>query len=92
MHIVLTGPLSSNGTRVCRFIRQEHGDYFGISVAGYPEGHIDWFKDTPEINKEDYWRDLQVFALHVLICELRFAFESFSPFETVNSAQTVYQC
>lgn len=24
-----------------RFIRQEHGDYFGICVAGYPEGHID---------------------------------------------------
>jgi methylenetetrahydrofolate reductase (NADPH) len=24
-----------------RFIRKEHGDYFGICVAGYPEGHID---------------------------------------------------
>ena len=24
-----------------KFIRQEHGDYFGISVAGYPEGHPD---------------------------------------------------
>lgn len=23
-----------------KFIRQEHGDYFGIAVAGYPEGHI----------------------------------------------------
>ena len=43
-----------------RFIRQEHGDFFGISVAGYPEGHIDWYKDTPEISKEDYWKDMQV--------------------------------
>eukprot|EP01114_Cavostelium_apophysatum_P016958 TRINITY_DN492_c0_g1_i1.p1 TRINITY_DN492_c0_g1~~TRINITY_DN492_c0_g1_i1.p1 ORF type:complete len:583 (-),score=137.66 TRINITY_DN492_c0_g1_i1:23-1771(-) len=24
-----------------RFIREEHGNYFGIAVAGYPEGHID---------------------------------------------------
>lgn len=23
-----------------KFIRQEYGDYFGIAVAGYPEGHI----------------------------------------------------
>ncbi len=24
-----------------KFIRQEHGNHFGICVAGYPEGHID---------------------------------------------------
>ncbi len=24
-----------------RFIREEHGDYFGIAVAGYPGGHIE---------------------------------------------------
>lgn len=24
-----------------RFIREEHGNYFGICVAGYPEGHLD---------------------------------------------------
>ena len=24
-----------------RFIRERHGDYFGISVAGYPEGHLE---------------------------------------------------
>jgi len=24
-----------------KYIRQEHGDYFGICVAGYPENHVD---------------------------------------------------
>ena len=24
-----------------RFIREEHGDYFGVGVAGHPEGHIE---------------------------------------------------
>lgn len=26
-----------------KFIREEYGDYFGICVAGYPEGHPDGF-------------------------------------------------
>ena len=34
--------------------------YFGLSVAGYPEGHIDWFKDSPVISEENYRKDLQV--------------------------------
>lgn len=24
-----------------RLIRQEHGDYFGVAVAGHPEGHVE---------------------------------------------------
>lgn len=24
-----------------RLIKQEHGDYFGVAVAGHPEGHVD---------------------------------------------------
>lgn len=28
-----------------RFIRSEYGNFFGISVAGYPEGHSDYNKD-----------------------------------------------
>lgn len=31
----------ANATDLVKFIREEHGNYFGICVAGYPEGHID---------------------------------------------------
>lgn len=24
-----------------RLIREEHGDYFGVAVAGHPEGHVE---------------------------------------------------
>eukprot|EP01083_Nonionella_stella_P039361 107051_1 len=30
------------------YIRKEHGDYFGIQVAGYPEGHPDKIKEVGE--------------------------------------------
>ena len=29
----------AHASDLVRFIRQEHGDYFGICVGGYPEGH-----------------------------------------------------
>tara|TARA_B100000609_G_scaffold197938_1_gene196375 strand:- start:8665 stop:10428 length:1764 start_codon:yes stop_codon:yes gene_type:complete len=31
----------SHAIDLVRFIREEHGDYFGICVAGYPGGHIE---------------------------------------------------
>ena len=31
----------ANATELVKFIRQEFGDYFGIAVAGHPEGHIE---------------------------------------------------
>lgn len=31
-----------------RYIRKEHGDFFGIGVAGYPEAHPDKIVDDPE--------------------------------------------
>eukprot|EP00158_Paraphelidium_tribonemae_P004844 Partr_v1_DN26998_c0_g1_i1_m6640 putative Methylenetetrahydrofolate reductase len=31
----------SNAVDLVRYIRSEYGDYFCVSVAGYPEGHID---------------------------------------------------
>jgi methylenetetrahydrofolate reductase (NADPH) len=30
-----------------RYIRKEHGDWFGIGVAGYPEAHPDKIVDDP---------------------------------------------
>jgi methylenetetrahydrofolate reductase (NADPH) len=51
----------NNAVDLVRYVREQHGDWFGISVAGYPEGHIDWFKEgeLSEISQEDYMKDLQ---------------------------------
>jgi methylenetetrahydrofolate reductase (NADPH) len=31
----------TNAIDLVKLIREEHGDYFGIAVAGHPEGHIE---------------------------------------------------
>ncbi|KAI0564155.1 Methylenetetrahydrofolate reductase [Gracilaria domingensis] len=41
-----------HGTDLVRFIRANYGDYFGICVAGYPEGHPAGFLDG-KISMED---------------------------------------
>lgn len=38
--------------------RKQHGDYFGIGVAGYPEAHPDYIVDDPEQMKKNYWDSL----------------------------------
>ena len=35
-----------------RYIRAEYGDYFGLTVAGYPEAHPDVIKTDPEEQKK----------------------------------------
>ena len=40
----------SNAVDLVKFIRREYGDFFGIGVAGYPEGHIE---------SESYQKDLE---------------------------------
>jgi methylenetetrahydrofolate reductase (NADPH) len=35
-----------------KFIRDEYGDYFGISVAGYPEGHPNAFVEVSTLGRE----------------------------------------
>jgi len=52
----------NNAVDLVRYVKEQHGDYFGVSVAGYPEGHIDWFKGeegADECARDDYMRDLQ---------------------------------
>ena len=34
-----------------KYIRAEYGDYFGLTVAGYPEAHPDVIKSDPEEQK-----------------------------------------
>lgn len=41
-----------------RYIREHHGDYFGICVSGYPEAHPDKIVDDPEEMKKNYWADI----------------------------------
>ncbi len=37
----------TNALSLVKYIRKEYGDYFGICVAGYPEGHPDRIKVAP---------------------------------------------
>ncbi|CAN8061916.1 unnamed protein product [Agarophyton chilense] len=42
-----------HGTDLVRFIRANYGDYFGICVAGYPEGHPAGFLDGKITMKQE---------------------------------------
>jgi len=42
-----------------KFIREKHGDFFGIGVAGYPEAHPDAICDDPEQFKKNYAGELE---------------------------------
>lgn len=35
-----------------RLIREEHGDYFGIAVAGHPEGHVEGRAAAAAVGRE----------------------------------------
>eukprot|EP00798_Chlamydomonas_sp_ICE-L_P019960 gene19960-26668_t len=42
-----------------KFIRKEHGDYFGICVAGYPEAHPDTVIEGDDVhNEKAYWENM----------------------------------
>ncbi|GAB4822503.1 hypothetical protein N2152v2_009549 [Parachlorella kessleri] len=41
-----------------KFIREQHGDYFGICVSGYPEAHPDVIVEDTEQMKKNYWSDI----------------------------------
>ena len=42
-----------------KFIREKHGDYFGIGVAGYPEAHPDAICEDPEQFAKNYQGELE---------------------------------
>ncbi len=42
-----------------KYIRETHGDYFGICVAGYPEAHPDTIVDDPVQMEKNYWENIQ---------------------------------
>jgi methylenetetrahydrofolate reductase (NADPH) len=48
----------AHGSDLVRFIRQTHGDYFCVCVAGYPEGH----PDARSYEEELYWLKQKVDA------------------------------
>lgn len=39
--------------------RSNYGDYFGITVAGYPEAHPEVISEDPKAMEEAYQNDLQ---------------------------------
>jgi len=41
-----------------KYIRREHGDYFGIAVAGYPEAHPDAISQDAQEQDAAYWKDI----------------------------------
>lgn len=49
----------SCGADLVRYIRENYGDYFCISVAGYPEGHPSKIDGTNGISDEVYKRELE---------------------------------
>jgi len=42
-----------------KYIREKHGDYFGIGIAGYPEAHPDVISEDPEQMEKAYWSDIE---------------------------------
>ena len=47
--------------------RNKYGEYFGITVAGYPEAHPDAIVSDPEEMDKIYWKDLHYLKEKVLI-------------------------
>lgn len=53
-----------------KYVRKEFGDYFGITVAGYPEAHPDVIVEDEAAMEENYKSDLMY--LKEKVCLLRF--------------------
>ena len=60
--------------------RSNYGDYFGITVAGYPEAHPEVISDDPNAMEKAYQSDLQYLkkkvgwsCRHMVLCVLSVA-------------------
>ncbi|EFN59771.1 hypothetical protein CHLNCDRAFT_33591 [Chlorella variabilis] len=42
-----------------KYIRAEHGDFFGIGVSGYPEAHPDVIVEDERQMRKNYWADIE---------------------------------
>ena len=42
-----------------KYIKREHGDFFGIAVAGYPEAHPEVISEDPLLQEKAYWNDIR---------------------------------
>lgn len=54
--------------------RNKYGEYFGITVAGYPEAHPDAIVSDPAEMDKVYWNDLHYLkekVWHDLVCMLQ---------------------
>lgn len=60
----------------CKVVcRSNYGDYFGITVAGYPEAHPEVISDDPKAMEEAYQSDLQYLKKKVgQLCQLALQF------------------
>ncbi|KAG0681886.1 hypothetical protein C6P40_003401 [Pichia californica] len=73
-----------------RYIREEHGDYFCIGVAGYPEGHADGsFEELQQDPKKDlpYLVEKISAGADFIITQLFFDVEKFVQYEKMIRSQ-----
>lgn len=52
-----------------KYIREKHGDYFGVGVAGYPEAHPDVISEDPEKMQKAYEGDMEYLKKKVSIIQ-----------------------
>ena len=76
-----------------KHIRKEYGDYFGITVAGYPEAHPDVIVDDAEQMKLNYRSDLEYLkkkvdaGAEVIVTQLFYDVDTFLKF--VNDCREI---
>lgn len=78
-----------NAVDLVKYIRQEHGDYFCIGVAGYPEGHTDGASEVHQNPRKDllYLVEKVKAGADFIITQLFFDVNKFVAFESLLQSQ-----